>query len=237
MRLAAILFILSVLTACAQQAQPIEPKQLPPLTGEKPSGTTSANGHTIAYQLYPNPGKPGIILLHMLGRTRHDWKPLAEQLTNYAVIAIDFRGHGQSSGNWQAFDTSDFAAMTNDVAAAKSVLKAHNADTSTLVLIGASIGANIAYNYAQQDDDVTGLVLLSPGEEYRGITVQPTTSLPHLIVASNDDTYSAESSKNFAQNINSDFKLYDTAGHGTNMLSQPDLVPLIRQWLDENIQT
>src|SRR5574342_1023618 len=150
-----ILFIL--LLACAQEAQPQLPT-LKPLTGTLPTGTaTTQDGQTIAYQLYA--GKQGstpVILLHMLRRTRADWDGFARwlQQNGYTVIAADSRGHGQSSGNWEKFTDEDFRNMVYDVAALKSVLESRGADVKKLTIIGASIGANTAFNYAANDPDV-----------------------------------------------------------------------------------
>lgn len=50
-----------------------------------------------------------IILLHMFGRDRNDWNAFASNLSNstngYAVLSIDFRGHGESinQSNWKDY--------------------------------------------------------------------------------------------------------------------------------------
>lgn len=232
-------FLLILLVACAQQAEPMPAPDVKPIRGEPPSGTaTTIDGHTIAYKMYKNPGKPGVILLHMLGRTRTDWNSVAEWLQGigYAVITLDLRGHGQSSGNYQQFTPLDYNAMVNDVLAAKNVLGINRADVSRLSIIGASIGANIALQYAKDDPDVKTAVLLSPGLDYRGVkTSTVTTDIPLLIVASMDDQYSTESSQAIADNnAYTELKLYQNAGHGTNMFQQPDLAPTILDWLKEH---
>lgn len=235
-----IILPLLLLIACGgQQAQPTEYPPLKPLEGKPPSGyATTMDGHTIAYQLYNNPGKPAVILVHMLRRTRSDWNEVATWLQDkgFAVITFDLRGHGQSSSDIDTLSAADYNNMHNDIAAVKSVLEANNADTSRLSIVGASIGANIALNYAAKDDDVVTAVLLSPGLEYRGIkTSTVTTGKPLLLVASNDDAYSAESSQTIADNNpRTELKLYENAGHGTNMFIKSDLVPTIYDWLVEH---
>lgn len=233
--------LLILLLACAQDAQPgMQP--LKPLTGTTPSGTaTTQDGQTIAYQLYA--GKAGstpVILLHMLGRTRADWDSFARwlQKNGYTVIAADSRGHGQSTGEWKRFAEADFQNMIYDVAALKSVLESKNADVKKLTIIGASIGANTALNYAASDSDVATVVLLSPGLDYKGSTTANTKfNKAFLIVASNDDEYSAQSSQEIANNnAYAKIVLFDNAGHGNSMFAKKELAPMILDWLKTNVK-
>jgi pimeloyl-ACP methyl ester carboxylesterase len=215
---------------------------LKPLTGKTPSGTaTTQDGQTIAYQLYSGEqGSTPILLLHMLGRTRADWDGFARwmQKNGYTVIAADLRGHGQSSGEWKRFTAEDFQKMTYDVAALKSVLESKGADVKKLSIIGASIGANTALNYAASDTDVATVVLLSPGLDYKGSTTASTKfNKPFLIVASTDDKYSAESSQQIADNnAFAKLVLFEDAGHGTNMFVKSELSSMILQWLKLQIK-
>lgn len=224
--------------ACSQPVD--EQPTLKPLTGKLPSGTaTTVDGHTISYQIFASsPGSPAIILLHMLGRTRTDWDSVAKWLQGkgYTVMTLDLRGHGQSTGNWEEFTPEDFNKMTLDVAAVKSVLQHQKADVTRLAIIGASIGANIALNYAVKDSDVKTVILLSPGLEYRGIKLDVQFNKPFLVVASSEDKYSAQSSQQVA-NKNSYAKLvmYKNAGHGTNMFGKTELAPTMLDWLKENV--
>ena len=41
---------------------------------------------------------PAVILLHMLSRSRDDWRAVADRLSDAGLhaLAIDFRGHGDS---------------------------------------------------------------------------------------------------------------------------------------------
>lgn len=235
-----ITVLLFLLVACGQQTSPTQTPPLKPMEGPTPSGlTTTQDGQTIAYQYYPNPGKPGIILLHMLRRTRADWHTIAEwlQQNGYAVIVPDLRGHGQSTGNWEQYKPEDFNKMVKDVAAMKSVLQNNKADTTKLTIIGASIGANTAYNYALTDKDVKTIILLSPGLDYRGLTLSNEKyNNQFLVVASTDDAYSAQSSQELKnKNPTASIIMYEDAGHGTNMFTKNDLAPTILNWIKEHV--
>lgn len=236
----ALAILLLILVACSQPIEPTPQPTLNPPVGPLPSGTaTTQDGQTIAYQMYAGKaGSPAIILIHQLRRTRTDWDSVAKwlQKTGYTVIVPDLRGHGQSTGNLETFTPEDYNKMTNDIAAMKSVLENQGANVKRLGIIGASIGANIAYNYAVQDPDVKTVVLLSPGLEYRGIIIDTTIlGRPFLVVASQDDNYSAATAQEFRMNTNANIKMYEDAGHGTNMFSQKDLAPTILSWLQQNV--
>jgi pimeloyl-ACP methyl ester carboxylesterase len=223
---ASILFL--VLVACSQQTEQKKVPDLPVLTGKMPSGTIATrDGETIAYQLYPNPGRPGIILLHMYQRNREDLDGVGKwlQQNGYAVIAPDFRGHGLSTGTLSKFTADDYNKMVYDVEAAKAVLEQNGANTKKLSVLGASIGANVAMNYAQNDPDVKTLILLSPGVDYHGIITQYSRfNKPFLIVASKNDDYAHQSALYLKQtNPTAELLIYENAGHGTNMFQQKDL--------------
>ena len=105
-----------------------------------------------------------------LRRDRHDYDSFAPQLKDagYNVIAIDVRGHGESSGDLKSFTEADFQKIGLDIAAAKQFL-GKKADTKKLVLIGESFSANAAINYAATDPDVVSVIAISPGLDFRGI--------------------------------------------------------------------
>lgn len=224
-------FVIFLLVSCAQTQNQDRP-DLPVLTGKMPSGTMATrDGQTIAYQLYPNPGRPAVILLHMHQRNREDFDGVGKwlQQNGYAAIAPDFRGHGLSTGNLSTFTEIDYNQMIYDIEAVKAVLENSGANTKKLAILGASIGANAALNYAQNDPDVKTLILLSPGVEYQGISTQYARfNKPFLIAASKDDDYAYQSALYLKQtNPTADLLIYETAGHGTNLFRQPDLAPTI----------
>ncbi|MEM3154909.1 MAG: alpha/beta fold hydrolase [Candidatus Woesearchaeota archaeon] len=236
----AFLIVCLLLIACTPEAQPSAQPQLKPLIGQPPAAfATTQDGYAIAYNLYP--GKPGgtpVILLHMLRRTKTDWDGFARwlQRNGYTVITFDSRGHGQSTGDLEKFKPADYQNMAYDIAAMKAVLENQGADVSKLALVGASIGANTALNYAANDADVATVVLLSPGLDFRGVSTANTKfNKPFLIIASRDDEYSAQSSQQIANNNPyAKLVLFENAGHGTNMFAKRELPSIILDWLRIN---
>ena len=177
----------------------------------------------------------GIILLHMLSRDRRDWDIFAVKLNSlgYNVLAIDLRGHGESELDFLKFNSTDYNNMVKDVAAAKKYL-----NKTRIFVIGASIGANVALNYAVKDKDVKGIVLLSPGADYRGVETLKAImkyDRPIMIVSSEDDFQSIGASRqlySFAGKQR-ELKEYGDAGHGTNMFVKLDLADSIINWMDK----
>jgi pimeloyl-ACP methyl ester carboxylesterase len=180
---------------------------------------------------------PGVVLLHMLGRDRRDWESFARALQkeDYNVLTIDLRGHGESDGNWQVFSETDFNNMVLDAAAARAFMEEKGIGETGY--IGASIGANAALRYVAEDKDVRCIVLLSPGLDYRGLKTLGAAAAygdrPLFIIASEEDEYSASSSRALYGEAGSGRRLQvlSGAGHGTRMFKDPQLEPMILNWL------
>ena len=183
---------------------------------------------------------PSIILLHMLGRSRSDWNELGIELQKlgYNAVAIDLRGHGQSDLNWRTFSENDFNKMILDAKSAKDFL-AKNNPGSDFAVIGASIGANVALNFAAEDNSIKLLVLMSPGLDYRGVKTEESIKKfanPILIIASEGDSYAADSSRKLiSSSKNSTLKIYSGSLHGTNLLGKTDVDKVIVEWIERNL--
>lgn len=187
-----------------------------------------------------------VILLHMLDKDHSSWDTFAEQLylENYSVIAVDLRGHGKSAentGSWEEFSKEDFNNMVLDVKEAKEF--ALHEKKTRFVIIGASIGANLALNYAAKDNEVLGVALLSPGLDYRGVNIKNAIlnygQRPILLAASEDDKYSADTVNELTTKLFGKKKLvmFKDAGHGTEMLKWSELDKEIIAWLKEVISS
>ncbi len=193
------------------------------------------DGKTIKATYLNGTGKP-IILLHMLGRDRHSWDSFSKELNKkWPVLSLDFRGHGESSGNWKDFSEQDFRNMTVDVKAGKEFLKKQGLNVSDLIIIGGSIGANTALNYGVQDKSVKTIILMSPGLEYRGVTTEDTIAKYDgkiLLIASSEDEYSAETCMRLNELAgDSTLKIYNNLGHGTDMLTSKEVRDLILSFI------
>ena len=183
---------------------------------------------------------PAVILVHMLHRNRHDWDPVAARLAAEGIgtLAIDLRGHGESSAATPGGDTPDYSALVRDVAAARRYLASRSdVQPSRIGIAGASIGANLAVLEAAADPSVASLALLSPSLDYRGLRIEAAMKKyggkPALLVVSDDDPYALRSAKDLqkAGGGTRELLVLNHAGHGTIMLARDsDLTRALVDW-------
>lgn len=170
---------------------------------------------------YPNSmSKKGILLLHQLAKNKDSWKQWIPELgKTHNVLAIDLRGHGESSGDYKDFSDDDFNAIKKDVAASVEMLERKGISRKSISFIGSSIGANTVQNYVSMYPHDKA-VLLSPGINYRGIKLSMTDT-SSLVIVSKEDSYSYDSVRELESvSPTSKFIYLDNKGHGTNMLDQ-----------------
>ena len=203
----------------------------------------TVDGWKIKADYYEGEGKTLLILMHMLGRDRTDWGSFPEELSaKYSVLVLDIRGHGVSTTQgaeertWEDFVTEDWTATPLDLVAAKAFLESEGVDTDRAVIIGASIGANIALRHAANENYVKELVLLSPGVNYRGIMTSDAMARYHgraLLVAAKDDSDSETSVRqlNTLGSAKKKLIIYEEGGHGTNLFKTTDVKDEILSWL------
>lgn len=229
------LIVLLLISGCSQVQVDDSPE--PPAEITDVTLTTSDNVN-IASTFYPgSDNSKGVILLHMLSRDRKDWDVFAKKLSDagFSVIAIDLRGHGDSDYSFKMFSPDEFNDMTKDVSAAFTYLG--NKGITRVAVVGASIGANVALKYLALNDQVRTGILLSPGLDYRGVSIENiNVNQPVLIVAAEDDAYSLKSSEQIAAGFNGELRTYEKAGHGTNMLKEkPELEGIMIDWISKRL--
>jgi dienelactone hydrolase len=184
---------------------------------------------------------PVFLLLHMMPATKESWNEFASliQENGYAALAIDLRGHGESTdmnGNkldYREFRDEEHRCSMNDISASKEFLASQKeGDFSRIAIAGASIGANLALWQASIDKDVRLLMLLSPGLNYRGVQADELAKMfkgPVHIMASEGDSYAADSSRKLSGIFPGDIKFEILKGnlHGTNMLNSETMNSLL----------
>jgi pimeloyl-ACP methyl ester carboxylesterase len=197
------------------------------------------------YNLSEN--KKAALLLHMMPETRKSWWDFAIKLedSGFQVLALDLRGHGESSfgpDGYKKFQDEDHQKSILDIEAGIEFFEALDILTSDIVLIGASIGANLSLQYAALHPLISKVVCLSPGLNYRGIKPKEFVFKlePHhkiLIVSAKDDIRSSGVSNSIEaleifnvipSYVTKKIIVYEKAGHGTEMFdkhseNEPDL--------------
>ncbi len=205
------------------------------------------DGASLAGTWYEASGRqaPAVILVHMLHRSRHDWDAVATRLASegIAALAIDLRGHGESSAGIEGGETPDYSTFVRDVAAARRYLASRSDVQQTRVgIAGASIGANLAVLEAAGDPSIVSLALLSPSLDYRGLRIEAAMKKyggkPALLVASDEDPYARRSAKDLqkAGTGTREVLVLNHAGHGTVMLSRDaDLARVLVDWFHRTL--
>jgi len=252
------LFHLSVISDTNLMAFPHTTPNSNEIAGKQVSFLTDDKVLIVGTYYSPSPSNKNtsayaIILLHMLGRDRNDWNPLASSFRNssngYAVLSIDLRGHGESVNqngkaiSFQSFSPNDFNRMVLDVKAAKQFLVTQKGiNPNEIAIVGASIGANVALNYAASDPSIRAVVLLSPGLNYKGVITSDSIRKyvnPIYMATGGKDPIAGNDPQTLCNEINCGNKLkvyQDSSSHGTDMFLDKSLNPplnkLILLWLD-----
>ena len=185
----------------------------------------------------PNKGapSPAVLLLHMIGQDRRSWAPLVPDLKRFAhVLALDFRGHGESPGKFEA------CSARSDVESALAWLRARtDVDPARIFLVSASVGSAIALDCARHDSRIAACALLSPGSDDLGIDslgsiLKDYGDRPLWMVASESETNQVDLLRKAAVEGKARLEVRIVAGkaHGTGMLGQvKDLESDIVRWL------
>ena len=110
----------------------------------------------------------------MMPANKSSWRVFAPKLSERGlhVLAIDLRGHGSSGGGpdgYLQFTDQEHEESVLDIAVAVDFLIQKGVDKDKIILIGASIGANLAIAYMALHREIKSGVLLSAGTKYRGV--------------------------------------------------------------------
>jgi len=184
----------------------------------RPVRLTTTDDLGIAGTYYPveSNNAPAVILLHALGKNREEWAGIAPALqrNGIAAVAIDLRGHGESTRrltadgallvDYRSFKPKDFQDMLMDINAAFDWLAEQpGIDKTRIGIVGAGLGANLALRYSAFNEDVAALLALSPGlaiQEIRADTIMTKIGKrPLRIAVASGDTYGFTSAKRLLQ--------------------------------------
>ena len=122
-----------------------------------------------------------VILLHDFGKKKEEFTSFERALVKmgFGYLAVDLRGHGQSTGNGEykkfAREGADnpFNQMVQDGQTAVSFLRSKGISLDQIILLGTGLGANVAAKTAQLVPDVNGIALISPNVNIRDVLTVP----------------------------------------------------------------
>ncbi|MCS6858352.1 MAG: alpha/beta fold hydrolase [Sandaracinaceae bacterium] len=213
------------------------PSPPPPLPEPIEVRTPSRDGIWLRGTLYPapEPDAPLVLLVHQLGSSRKEWEEVIRELRKappLAVLAIDLRGHGESTESegqerisFLNFTQKDWERLEIDVTTMVHYLRgpASPVRPRKIFLVGSSIGATAVIRTAAADPSLEVLALLSPGRAYHGVDVMvPASKLgPRrlLAIASRHESDSAETASVLAKLTQGKALVVDEEGHGVSLLS------------------
>lgn len=207
----------------------------------------TTSDHVQIVEIFQNNGqKKSAILLHMMPATKESWKEFSEMLNRdgYATIAIDERGHGESTMNgtldYHAFSEQQQKDKILDVEATFEFLKSKGFEEENIIVIGASIGANLGIQFLTLHPKVKNVVALSPGLNYRGVKTDEFITQLHdgqqvILVSSDDDDRDSAQSCRTLHELNSSQTILiekNNLGHGTTMFeNDPKLMDEVLGYL------
>ncbi|MDP2676272.1 MAG: alpha/beta fold hydrolase [bacterium] len=197
-------------------------------------------------------GSPAVLLLHMLPETKESWDGFAKKLQSkgFGVLAIDFRGHGESDGGpdgYRSFSEDETKKSIEDARA--GFLFQKNESHIPLFVVGASIGANVALQILAEEKEINGAVMLSAGIDYHGIQTLPSARAVsghqnvYIIAAKDDIRRNGISATVMGKEIfdavaseNKHIKIFETGGHGIHLFSvYQKLEDDIIAWLQKHV--
>lgn len=208
----------------------------------RPVTLTASDGTPLAGTLYEAAARPApaVLLVHMLGRSKADWTTFAERLqgAGLTVLALDLRGHGQSSG-----DAAAFAAMIDDVRVALAWLASRpGVRGDALGAVGASLGANLVALAGAASPLARAVALVSPSLDYRGLRLDTATMKRFgerrvLLAASTEDPYALRSLKELTLPLPSvEQRLSGVRGHGSTLVDHDaELARALVDWLQRSL--
>jgi pimeloyl-ACP methyl ester carboxylesterase len=162
--------------------------------------TTTKDGETVSYDLFEPVGMEGkiknaIILGHGIMANKQNSRILAMDLASqgFLTIALDFRGHGLSTG--QVDDN-----LKLDILAVKDILaKRGDINMTNLGYLGYSMGGMAGFNVLFTDNDFRAMVGVAPAAVLENINVTNPQNLL-MVVGRYDEAISVDSLKAAMQN-------------------------------------
>ncbi|MEO5896860.1 MAG: alpha/beta fold hydrolase [Vicinamibacterales bacterium] len=217
-----------------------------PVTLKAPDGLTLK----ATYSSAEKPG-PGLVLLHQCNQDKSGWAGFAAKAAarGYHVIAMDYRGFGESEG--ARFSASPDTAAERQATVAEKwpgdvdtafawLVKQPGVDGSKIGAAGASCGVNQAVLFSARHPEVKSLVLLSGGVTPAARAhLQKVAVLPVLAAGSTEDGDIVDTMRwilGWAHDPRNKFLQFTGAGHGTEMFApEKTLEPQLLDWFDATL--
>jgi dienelactone hydrolase len=241
--------VVATISLAAPSAAPSQTAAAPISSAARSIDLKSPDGTTLkaSYFSAERPG-PGVLLFHACNRDRSSWNELATAAAarGFHVLALDFRGYGQSGGT-KSDDPQQQQWIADrewpgDIDAAYAWLTSQpGVDKTRIGAAGASCGVNQAVQLTGRHAEVRTVVLLSGGIAANGRElVRDAAWLPIFGAASQGDGGAVETLRwamGWSRNPANTFVEYKAAGHGADMFAvEKGLQPQVLAWFDTHLR-
>src|SRR6202045_61230 len=170
-RIIAIVLVLLFIVAVARLARlenGAPPHVFVMLPGQEPATMYMPGPGNPFYTLFPKPvaeRPPAVVLIHGFTGDRVLMSGLARRLAEngYAVLAIDVNGHGENRNPFNGGEAETDSLRANVKNAVDYLRDNQLVDGSRIVVMGHSMGAGAALDYATHDPTVKAAVMMSGG--------------------------------------------------------------------------
>lgn len=231
-----VLLVALILPAAAQDS-PAEPTPVGPQSitvevqaedGLRLSGDYYATGNDA----------PAVLLLHQLYTTRTSWRRVVGPLVDagYHVLAVDLRGYGQTRGSIDWSKAQRDTQTWLDWLAEQPGVRA-----DSLLVMGSSMGANLALVGCAESEGCAGAVAIAPGLNYFGVRTEDavTSGIEAMLIYGDRDSRPARAVPQMVELAEAagldtlTTLVYARREHGMDLFAfEPDLLPAIIDWLD-----
>ena len=187
---------------------------------------------------YPQKKKkkyPLVVLLHSYGLSSADWRELPNTLTNngFAVLEIDFKGHGKSiyltnmqQRSYIYLSKNSLKQFPQDVykLLSQTYSTYSNLSATEIIFVGADVGASTAIYVAEAlQHKPIAMVLISPQVNFKGlytpIALAESGDYPILGIVTQKDIASQNEMKSLQKYIQGSFSLLKLPDGGPGMTS------------------
>lgn len=195
-----------------------------------------------------------IVLLHSLGYNSSRWGGFAESLADegFAVVTVDFRGHGRSvytsklnRQSWVNYKREVFQKYPDDILAFLKTVKEEHPFISfeEWGIVGADIGANTAVLVAEKaNNKPKTIVMVTPHEAHKGLfiplSIVEMGPIPILTISSTTDRTCLEEQKKLKRFAQSEYVIKNFKSSTTGMLMvkvNKKVSGLITNWLESKV--
>lgn len=255
LRLLAATLLLALGPACTgdgagPEPEPAEPEPAPAFDAGPPvrinQALTTADGLTIeSFSILAEEGAPGVLLLHQFQRSMDQWGDFPEALyaRGYSVLAISYRGHGNSDAYSRGLSEllTDPQGAPLDVDAGLAALIESGADPDRIAIVGTSIGANLTVASAIAGTAKTYVSLSSripPAEALAEETAEGMTSVFYISSENDGGGQQAADATTMHERTAApkELLIVDGGAHGIAILEGvPEVEPRILTWLSETL--